>query len=477
MSDRPPPLPLCSRTSITITILVMIRITESPMIMPGLPLRLYGVDGLVPTLGYRQFPVPAYLSELVRVEACAADHGAVHVRLRHDRRNVAGFNGPAIQDTHTDPGFGAMNRRNASSDRRASLLGVLRCRHLTGPDGPDRLIRHNHPGDGLGRHLGQRAVKLGECIRYVVAGPAHLERLPHAHDRRQRGPQTGLHLLVHDRVGFGVILPALRVPHDHVCAAELGQHRSGDLPGVRAGVVRRYVLRAVPDLQLVAADQRLHAAQRGERRQHGDLGERVVLVGQRERELLHERDGLEVVLVHLPVAGHQRQPLAPLAHSASSAVSPGSVLPSRYSSDAPPPVEMWLNLSSPMPSARTAAAESPPPTTVSPFTAATASATARVPAENGGTSNTPAGPFQNTVRASASLARNNSRVRGPASTPSQSAGMPSAGTTVCSASGANFAATTMSTGSTSSTPRDAASASTAFTSSILSASSTELPTS
>ena len=44
---------------------------------------------------------------------------------------------------------------------------------------------------------------------------------------------------------------------------------------------------------------------------------------------------------------------------------PGSSLPSRYSSEAPPPVEMWPNWSSSKPSWRTAAAESPPPTTVS----------------------------------------------------------------------------------------------------------------
>ena len=47
------------------------------------------------------------------------------------------------------------------------------------------------------------------------------------------------------------------------------------------------------------------------------------------------------------------------------------------------------------------AAESPPPTTVRPFAFATASATARVPAANGGSSNAPIGPFQNTVCAPA----------------------------------------------------------------------------
>ncbi len=66
---------------------------------------------------------------------------------------------------------------------------------------------------------------------------------------------------------------------------------------------------------------------------------------------------------------------------------PGKVLPSRYSSDAPPPVEMWEKPSSGNPSCRTAAAESPPPTTLKPplpVAAMMASATPLVPAENAG---------------------------------------------------------------------------------------------
>ncbi len=85
---------------------------------------------------------------------------------------------------------------------------------------------------------------------------------------------------------------------------------------------------------------------------------------------------------------------------------PGRSLPSRYSRLAPPPVEMWPNWSSEKPSWRTAAAESPPPTTVSaPLAVAStrAWATALVPSANGAISNAPIGPFQKTVFASATL--------------------------------------------------------------------------
>ena len=55
--------------------------------------------------------------------------------------------------------------------------------------------------------------------------------------------------------------------------------------------------------------------------------------------------------------------------------------PSRYSSEAPPPVEIWVILS-PKPNCCTAAAESPPPMMVTASVSASAFATAIVPAAN-----------------------------------------------------------------------------------------------
>ena len=128
---------------------------------------------------------------------------------------------------------------------------------------------------------------------------------------------------------------------------------------------------------------------------------------------------------------------------------PGSVLPSRYSSDAPPPVEMCEKPSSGRPSWRTAAAESPPPTTLNaPLAVApmTASATPLVPAANAGNSKTPIGPFQKTVLALDSSAVNRFTDSGPMSRPIVSSGILSAATVSGGESAANFSATTMSTG-------------------------------
>ena len=69
--------------------------------------------------------------------------------------------------------------------------------------------------------------------------------------------------------------------------------------------------------------------------------------------------------------------------------------------EAPPPVEMKV-ISSASPNWFTAATESPPPMMVSArLLSATAWATALVPASKAGISNTPMGPFQNTVAAPA----------------------------------------------------------------------------
>src|SRR6478735_12524597 len=174
----------------------------------------------------------------------------------------------------------------------------------------------------------------------------------------------------------------------------------------------------------------------------------VVLLGQGERDLLDQCDALEVGEVHLPVAGDQR--LASGCHQvhASRTARPGSSLPSRNSRDAPPPVEMWVKPDSSMPRMRTAAAESPPPTTENDGDAEIASATARVPSAKGLSSKTPIGPFQNTVADLAAISENAAALSGPMSRPNQPSRMASALTICTAASAENASAITTSVGST-----------------------------
>src|SRR5689334_15476284 len=261
-----------------------------------------------------QLTIPADSSELTGVEARAADESAVDVLLRHDGRDVIALDGPSVKDTHPGTGFAPRGARNMFADRGGHLLRVIRRRDLAGADRPDRLVRDHHRRDRVGGNLRERALELGDHVFDVRARLAHLKRLAHAEDRRDRYRQGRLDLRVDEGVVLVVVVAPLGVPAQHVRAAQLGQHRPGDLAGVGALLVPGNVLGAVPDLQLVAVHQGLYGAQVGERRQHGHLDVPVVLVVQAERELLHQRDGFEVVAVHLPVAGDQRQFLAVIAH-------------------------------------------------------------------------------------------------------------------------------------------------------------------
>src|SRR5207248_7296992 len=137
------------------------------------------------------------------------------------------------------------------------------------------------------------------------------------------------------------------------------------------------------------------------------------------------------------------------AHVGGIAATPGSSRPSRSSSEAPPPVDTQEMLSA-TPASWAARTESPPPTTVKPGQSDTERAIANVPSAKRGHSNTPIGPFQNTVRASAIRRAKSSRVLGPMSRPIQPSGSASNGTSRVSASGSNADAATTSVGSTTS---------------------------
>src|SRR5690554_2835892 len=258
---------------------------------------------------------------------------------------------------------------------------------------------------------------------------------------------------------------SLRVADDDVLTVERFQEGGRDLTGVGAGCVCGDILAPELDRKPIGRHQRLHRTQVSERREDCDLhlGEVVAGVLQTPGEFLHERDRLQVVEVHLPVAGDQRHAAARGHASHPSTSSPGRRLPSRNSRLAPPPVEMWPNWPSLNPSARTAAAESPPPTTESPLASVSASATARVPAAKASNSKTPIGPFQKTVADARIASAKRAAVCGPMSRP-----MPcsrqgvfsneSAAVTACSASAPNLEATTTSVGTSIVTPRRSASA-------------------
>src|SRR5664280_868208 len=395
------------------------------------------------------------------VKACPADQGAVDVLLPEQHGGVVGLDAATVEDPQAGRGGLPEQLPGAATQGGVCLLGLGRGGGLSRPDRPDRLVR-------------ERQVRRVEPLdrgalpfqhRQRLASLALLERLADAEDHVEAGALGRLSAGAGGGVALAEVLPPLRVAGDHPAHPELGEHRRRDLAGERAAVLPVAVLGADRDLG-AGRDQHGRGEQR-ERRADDDLRTGP-------GHPLHQ--GLEVRLhrrdrpVHLPVGGDER----PAAHAPSSrAATPGRVSPARNSSAAPPPVETWESLAA-SPACCTAATLSPPPTTVNAALAASAVAMASVPAANAGFSNTPAGPFQNTVRAVAMTFAMRSRVAGPMSR-IISCG-PTAPTAAVCAGASVPVATTASVGRITGVPRAAASARIFFAVPTRSASASERPT-
>src|SRR5690606_37666765 len=367
-------------------------------------------------------------------------------------------------------------------------------------DGPHRLVGDDRPGGGRRVQVLERRPHLAGDHGFCLPRPPLLDALADADDGDEPSGRSRLRLAAHLFIGFPH-LPPFRVPEDHVTAAQVQQHRRRDLARVGAGRLPVHVLGA--QRHRAAPQCAAQCGQGGEGRahHHRHLARLALFTGghghppcgQLLKQLPAVLGSFPRGFVHLPVGRDERRahgrpsvavPAAlvaarycPLAAGLShKAATPGSSLPSRNSSDAPPPVEMWVILSA-TPARSTAATESPPPTMVVACASARARAMAIVPSEKASHSKTPMGPFQTMVRALCTAAANSSRVFGPMSSPCQSGGMASTGTTLCWASGANRSATTTSTGSNSSTPWACACWSSCAASGTRSSSTSDRPTS
>ena len=93
---------------------------------------------------------------------------------------------------------------------------------------------------------------------------------------------------------------------DHQRHVQLGQHSGSYLAGERPLVFPVAVLGTESDRNLVGLEHRLNGPEIGERRMHRYVDRIVVVRRQHVRQLLYSLDGLEVVVMHLPVPADQR---------------------------------------------------------------------------------------------------------------------------------------------------------------------------
>src|ERR1700752_1077525 len=404
--ESPPPCPACSSTALARISESRIRMTTRIVYMRGA--RYLGYGG-----AHKLRPV-------AWVERRSSDQHAIQLVLGKELGDVLQVDAAAVENDVGCRCHGVLLQPGAN--RVVDFGRVLGGRVASGPDGPHGFVRDRDAPFAVSTR--KRRLELAIDDVQCVARLALLQGLADTEHGVQRGCERRGDLLARLLIRLTEHMPALRMPDEGQTGAGLFGERPGDRPGEGTLGLPMDVLRAHLDVAM-ACDSLGDGLDRHRRREkpHRPL----------VRHFARGKKGAQVLArfnrphVHLPVAREDQR-----SHLASNAATPGSSFPSRNSSDAPPPVETCVSLSS-MPA--TAATEAPPPTTVTaPFCPASTSAfaTARVPASNGGVSNTPIGPFQKIVFARSSLARKSCCVVSSMSNTAQPFGTPSAGTDLLS---------------------------------------------
>ena len=190
---------------------------------------------------------------------------------------------------------------------------------LAGADGPDRLVGEDDLLRLLGREPGQRGVELRAAC--ATCSPASRTPGPPRRTGSARGSLASAAFTFALTSASSSWWYARRseCPTTHVRAAELGQHRrrrSRRCTRRTSCAERSCAPYPISSLSPSISVCTLRMSVNGGSTTTSTSVE--LLLGQAERELLHQRDGLEVVEVHLPVAGHQRPARCGRAMSVSS---------------------------------------------------------------------------------------------------------------------------------------------------------------
>src|SRR2546421_4822540 len=328
----PPPCPAWSNTAVARMNESRIRMMTKIVYMRGARyLRRRGAPKLEPT---------------ARIEGRAAHQYAVQLPFRQQLGGVFCGDAAAVQNSDR-PRFPI---REPRPDRAMDLRGILRCRIAARANRPHRLIGDGH----VCLHARpERRVELPCHHRKRLACLALREGLAHAQYRVQAGADRSRDFLGGLFVRLAEHVAALGVPDQRCASARLSREGTGDRARESAFRLPMNVLRAGAQIGALPHGRR-HRFDRDRRRKEPHLA--IGLCGVRTQEGGEERTGFRGPDVHLPVGGEEQR-----SHASSKAATPGNSFPSRNSSEAPPPVETWVNLCS---SPATAATESPPPTTV-----------------------------------------------------------------------------------------------------------------
>mmetsp|Transcript_20628 Transcript_20628/g.55672 ORF Transcript_20628/g.55672 Transcript_20628/m.55672 type:complete len:300 (+) Transcript_20628:295-1194(+) len=239
--------------------------------------------------------------KLVREKAGTAHKSAINVGARHELIDGLWRHGSAILDHHGVSGGLGVVVHKPGADESVCVLSLLGGGREASADGPDGLVCDDHLGEVSLRHTSQVGLELVSDNSVGRARLAFLLELANAEDGREASGEHLLCLLVDERVALAEDGPALRVPSEHMRAADRLQHGGGYRTSEGALVLGPAVLGAKGHVRALKGLG--HRSEEGEGGDHGHVG-----LGTRGRLLHGRREGNSVIelCVHLPVASDER---------------------------------------------------------------------------------------------------------------------------------------------------------------------------
>ena len=240
--------------------------------------------------------------------------------------------------------MGAEHFAHRLTDKRDGFVCLLCSSRLARTDCPNGFVCDDDFGDVFNAF--QAFADLGSKHFFRLARFSLFQGFADADDGGKPCIQSGESTLVHRFIRFCKVLSAFAVADDYVFYVVFEQHCRGDFPRVRAFFCEVYVLCTEFDVR---------AFNRFCNRRDIDCGYAydnvAVCILHKGSDGVYQRYALRCGIVHFPVAcnnrsSHSSFSLAGAFYSLSfKQAIPGSTLPSNSSSDAPPPVEIWLILS------------------------------------------------------------------------------------------------------------------------------------
>ena len=168
-------------------------------------------------------------AEVLGLERCAANEGAVDIRLLHESLDRSRLDAAAVLNADAVSCFLAKFCSNRLADVRADFLSLLEGSRLARANSPDWLVSDDELCYLFRLEASEGSLDLACDEVEVNAGFALLEGLTAADDRRDASSKSSMSALVDALIRLAKLAAALAVTEYAVVYADLVEHARGDL--------------------------------------------------------------------------------------------------------------------------------------------------------------------------------------------------------------------------------------------------------